>query len=77
MGKQWDKIFKERGKVLKKPQENIPELIKLLKKKGTERILDLGCGSGRHSVYLAKQRFNVYGIDIARSGVEIAKNWLK
>jgi len=77
MGKQWDKIFKERGKVLKKPQENIPELIKLLKKKGTERILDLGCGSGRHSVYLAKQGFNVYGIDIAKSGIKIAKEWLK
>ena len=77
MGKQWNKIFKERGKVFKKPQEDIPKVVKLLKKKDAERILDLGCGSGRHSVYLAKQGFNVYGIDIAKSGIKIAKEWLK
>jgi len=37
----------------------------------------LGCGSGRHLIYLAKKSFNVYGIDISKSGIEIAKNWLK
>ncbi|MDI6602887.1 MAG: hypothetical protein QME57_02065 [Patescibacteria group bacterium] len=52
-------------------------VLKLLRKKGGERVLDLGCRSGKHSVCLAKQDFNVYEIDIARSGVEIAKNWLK
>jgi 2-polyprenyl-3-methyl-5-hydroxy-6-metoxy-1,4-benzoquinol methylase len=37
----------------------------------------LGCGSGRHVVYLAKNGFEVYGIDIAKSGIKIAKEWLK
>jgi len=77
MGKQWNKIFKEKGEVFIKPQENIPGTVKLFKKKGVKRILDLGCGSGRHIVYLAKQGFEVYGIDIAREGVKIAKNWLE
>jgi len=75
--KQWDKIFKKRGRVFVKPQENIPGIVKLFKKRGVKNVLDLGCGSGRHLVYLAKHNFNVWGIDIAESGVNIAKNWLK
>jgi SAM-dependent methyltransferase len=77
MGKQWDKIFKRYGKVFTKPQEDIPKIVKLFKKKGVKRVLDLGCGSGRHVVYLAKHSFDVYGIDIAPEGIKIAKDWLK
>lgn len=75
--KQWDKIFKSYGKVFTEPQEDIPRIVKLLKKKGVKNVLDLGCGSGRHTVYLAKHGFKVYGIDIAPKGIKIAKDWLK
>jgi len=77
MGKQWDKIFRQYGKVFTKPQEDIPKIVKLFKEKGVKRILDLGCGSGRHTVYLAKRSFDVYGFDIANEGIKITKNWLK
>jgi len=77
MGKQWDKIFKEKGRVFTKPQEDIPKIVKLFKKQGVKKILDLGCGSGRHIVYLAKNGFDVYGIDIAPEGIKIARDWLK
>jgi len=75
--RQWDKIFKQRGKVFTKPQEDLPRIVKLFKKKNVRKILDLGCGSGRHTVYLAKRNFEVYGIDITSKGIQIAKNWLK
>ena len=75
MGKQWDKIFKQYGKFFTKPQEDILKIVRLFKKKGVKRVLDLGCGSGRHIVCLAKQGFKVYGIDIAPEGIKIAKNW--
>jgi ubiquinone/menaquinone biosynthesis C-methylase UbiE len=75
--KQWNRIFKEQGKVFLKPQEDIPRIVKLFKKKGVKKILDLGCGSGRHTVYLAKHGFEVYGIDIALKGIKITKDWLK
>ncbi len=75
--KQWNKIFKVYGKVFEKPQQDMPRIVKLFKKKGVKRVLDLGCGSGRHIVYLAKNGFEVYGIDIAPVGIKITKDWLK
>lgn len=74
---QWDKIFKQYGKFFEKPQEDLPKIVKLFKKKSVKRILDLGCGSGRHIVYLAKHGFEVYGIDISPKGIKITKSWLK
>ena len=47
------------------------------KKEGMKRILDLGCGTGRHLVYLAKKGFEAYGIDIAEEGIKIARKWLE
>jgi SAM-dependent methyltransferase len=77
MPKQWDKIFKEGGKVLVKPQEDMARVARVFKKEGIKKVLDLGCGSGRHLVYLAKQGFDVYGIDFSKQGIKIAKNWLR
>ena len=75
--KQWDKIFKWHGKLFTEPQEDIPKIVKLFKKKSVKKVLDLGCGSGRHTVYLAKRGFKVYGVDIAPKGIKITKDWLK
>ncbi len=75
--KAWNKTFKQHGKFFIKPQEDIPKLAREWKKKKVKRILDLGCGSGRHVVYFAKKGFEVYGIDIAEEGIKIAKKWLK
>ena len=75
--KQWDKIFKTQGKVFDKVQEDIPKIANLFKKKGVKKILDLGCGSGRHLVYLVKRGFDVYGFDISEYGIKMTKDWLK
>ena len=77
MSKQWNKIFKTYGKVFTKVQEDIPKIVKIFKKGGVKRVLDLGCGTGRHVVYLAKHSFDVYGIDIAPEGIKITKKWLR
>ncbi len=75
--KQWNKIFKKEGKFFTKVQKDIPKFANLLKKNKVKKILDLGSGSGRHTVYLAKRGFEVFGIDIAQEGINITKNWLK
>ncbi len=40
------------------------------------RILDLGCGNGRHVVELAKQGFRTVGLDISPSGLRLTREWL-
>ena len=37
------------------------------------RILDIGCGAGRHSIYLQQQGFDVTGVDISRGAVRVSK----
>lgn len=75
--KQWNKIFKRYGKVFLKPQEDMPRVAKEFKKNKVKKILDLGCGTGRHVVYLAKQGFKVQGLDISEEGLKQTKKWLK
>jgi len=73
----WESIFKVKGKVFLKPQEDMPRVIKFLKKEKAKRILDLGCGTGRHTFMLAKAGFEVYGTDISKEGIKQTKEWLK
>ena len=37
------------------------------------RILDLGCGTGRHSIELARRGYNVVGVDLSESQLKRAK----
>jgi tellurite methyltransferase len=41
------------------------------------RVLDLGCGGGRHLVYLARQGFETYGTDVDPHGLARARSWLE
>jgi len=75
--KQWNKIFKARGKVFEEPKEEMIKILKIFKRFKVKKVLDLGCGSGRHVVLLAKNGFKVYGFDIADEGIKIARQWLK
>jgi len=40
-------------------------------------VLDLGCGAGNHSKFLAENGFDVYGIDGSRSVIKICKKRFK
>jgi len=45
-------------------------------KRKVRRILDAGCGNGRHMVLFAEQGFDVHGVDISEEALEIANAWL-
>jgi SAM-dependent methyltransferase len=53
----------------------IDELIEELKPKKNSSMLDLGCGSGRHSKQLASKGFKVTGLDLASSSIRTAKEF--
>jgi len=72
----WDDVFAEKGKYFTNIHPDMEKLAKLFSEKGVQRILDLGCGTGRHLLFLLKKGFEVYGLDGSPNGLEIAKNWL-
>ena len=72
----WNKIFKQEGRVFTEPHEDMPGLVRLLKDHQAKTILDLGCGSGRHTVYFAQQGFSVYGLDNSPQAIELTRQWL-
>ncbi len=47
-------------------------IIKTLELKGTERILDLACGYGRHAICFARRHFSVVGVDITKAYIDDA-----
>lgn len=55
--------------------EYLDQIPKVLQEAGTKRILDLGCGSGWLSIFLAKQGFEMVGIDLAPHAIELGNTW--
>jgi 2-polyprenyl-3-methyl-5-hydroxy-6-metoxy-1,4-benzoquinol methylase len=72
----WSLDIKNQSWVENTPNQ-IDFIIKTLELKGNEKILDLACGFGRHSLYLAKLGFNVTGVDITRDYIVDAANEAK
>ncbi len=72
----WDNLFSRGEFIWKEPHDLVVELLPILEKIGAKRILDLGCGAGRHLVFLSDHGFISHGTDIAFIGLKSAKNWL-
>src|SRR4030095_264711 len=53
----------------------IDELVSELKPAPSASMLDLGCGSGRHSKQLASKGFQVTGLDLAASSIRMANRF--
>ncbi len=75
----WDDNYKK-GRYNKWPYDIIVSFI-IRYYGSTERnktkILDLGCGGGNHTVFLAEEGFNTYAIDGSHTAIEITKERLK
>lgn len=77
--KAWDEIWKTKeGQALwLQPDLFVTSLLPRFKKEGIKKILDIGFGVGRHTILLAKEDFDVYGIDTSPTGLEYAIRWSK
>lgn len=50
-----------------------PEYSKKAMKYARGRVLDIGCGAGRHSIYLQEKGFDAVGIDISPLAIEVCR----
>jgi len=51
----------------------VETLDKIFKKRGVKSVLDIACGTGRHSIPLSKLGYDVTGVDFALSQIALAK----
>jgi len=74
----WNKNYSKKKFYLKWPDELVVRFHKkFMKKKSGLRLLDLGCGSGRHCELFATENYDVYGCDISSKSISITKKRLK
>jgi len=72
----WDEIFRREGRVFDSPAPVVHHVADVLQEHGCRRVVDLGCGSGRHTVLLAQRGFDVIGIDNSPTALSLSREWL-
>ncbi|NNN08780.1 MAG: class I SAM-dependent methyltransferase [Acidimicrobiaceae bacterium] len=68
IGPMWDRRYREHG-WSQVPDELLVELVSPL---ATGRAIDLGCGTGRNALWLARTGWSVTGVDASRVGLDMA-----
>ena len=82
----WDEVYNQRFMTMWYPNEDIIRFCALLiqkklthdryeVKRKVDRVLDLGCGNGRHAIYFASQGFKASGVDISEQAIAWANDW--
>ena len=66
----YHQLYKNRD--LKEAELFIDKLVQHLKVSPGSRMLDVGCGKGRHCIQLAGKGFDVTGIDLSEESIEEA-----
>lgn len=56
-------------------QEFMQNLVSFLNLNANDKILDLGCGRGRHSIFLNSLGFNMVGADLSKNSIKYAKQF--
>ena len=55
------------------PHAAVAAVVPMLKARGTQHVLDLGCGVGRHALLFAEHGFTVEAMDGATAGLDFAR----
>lgn len=69
----WNGIYHKQGEVQKGILPTVVETEKSFHDHKVKKVLDLGCGMGRHSIYLKEAGFEVTACDISEKAVETTK----
>ncbi len=86
---EWDKSYQNRDNFVFYPHEEVIRFVSKHIRKRTglneyinnapnpekTRILDLGCGIGRHVIYAHEMGLDAYGIDLSGAAIQVATEW--
>ena len=87
---EWDTAYANKDNFLFYPHEEIVRFVSrfIRKKVGKDsfcdfgdasaiKVLDLGCGIGRHVVFCEELKLDAYGVDLSQEAIDYAKGWLR
>jgi len=67
----WEKTFSEKPDMFGiEPSDPARKAAEIFKKEGKAKVLELGSGQGRDTLFLAKNGFQVYALDYSAKGLE-------
>lgn len=73
----WEAIYAREGRIFTDPIPAFSDVSERFVHHSCRRILDLGCGNGRHVIALVKQGFETVGLDISPTGLRLTREWLE
>ena len=73
---QWEMIYKNDPLIHPEPRPRVVQFTQQILERQLSSVLDLGCGTGRHLVHMAKSGLHVTGMDNAPSGLSLTREWL-
>ena len=74
----WELAWRaERWAETSPPLPVVVDFAEVLKRESAKRVLDLGCGAGRHSILLGKTGFQVVALDVSETALKILEDRLK
>ena len=78
MKTKWEKLHSHSRFRPSYPSESVVKFVfKNFPRGNKSKILDLGCGCGRHLLFLAKENYCAYGIDHSMDGIKYSEQLLK
>jgi SAM-dependent methyltransferase len=87
MADTWDELYGEKFGAMWCPDEGLVRFVARFlrrrigvdsydERRSAARILDAGCGHGRHIIFLAEQHLEVYGVELSTQALRVATEWL-
>lgn len=71
---QWTKLHQNKRYRPKYPSETVVQFVfRNFDRNGETKILDLGCGAGRHVFFMGREGIVPYGIDYSEAGIQFTK----
>lgn len=78
MKNMWENLHSQNRFRPKYPAEAIVQFVfRNFDRDKSNKILDLGCGAGRHVYFMASENIDAYGIDISKNGIDYTKKILE